>query len=189
MPWAGRIQIDSNWPNEDSGWFMDVFSASIPDFDFDRFQEWIWSVEYTKDAQLLLAAPLCTASKPDPEPSSTCVLGDQIVHIEEKVVTPTEQLPATITFGSLPAIVAEASLLQPILEKTGLKPKKEQRVKTPSEVKGKKNFKTSPSKSGNKRLTTDPRTWKISVGPKFASQAEVDEFRNRMIVRWEKQEE
>jgi len=181
MPWAGRIEADSNWPNQDSGWFIDVFNASIPDFDFDRFQEWIWSIEYTKNAQLLLAAPLCTSAKPDPEPSSTCVLGDQIVHVEEKASPSVEQPPpVTITFGSLPAMVIEADKLQPVLEKNGLKQK---RVKT-----AKTKAKSEAQPKEVKRLKTDPRTWTMPKEPRDGPAAWED-YRKRMIVRWEKQEE
>jgi hypothetical protein len=186
MPWAGKIEADSNWPNEDSGWFMDVFNASIPDFDFDRFQEWIWSIEFNKDPELLLRAPLCTSAKPDPEPSSTCVLGDQIVHVEEKVKTPVESsTPVTISFGSLPPMVIEADQLQPVLEKNGLKTKRNVVVR--KDMPRKESAK-SPQAKVVKRIETDPRTWTMPKDPRDGPAA-WESWRKRMIVRWEKQEE
>jgi hypothetical protein len=189
MPWAGRIEIDSNWPNEDSGWFIDVFNVSIPDFDFDRFRDWISLIEVVAEddkqvaASMLLQAPLCTSTdKPHPEPSTTCVLDDQIVHVEEKVTTPVERPdPVTIVFGSLPPMVAEADQFQPTVAKTGLKPKKEQRFKAPL-VQKKQTSKVV------KKLQSDPRTWTMPANPRDGPEA-WETYRKRMTVRWDKQEE
>ena len=84
-PWYGQFSRETNWPNEDSGWMIDVFNASIPDFDYDRFQAWIDEVYATGNAELLLQAPLCTAAATTPPVAKqTCVIGDEL-HIVDPV--------------------------------------------------------------------------------------------------------
>lgn len=92
MPWDGKFSLESNWPNEDeSGWMIEVFNASIPDFDFDRFQQWICEVRYHEDANMLLRAPLCTAS-PDSYPpvKQACVVGEELMTPAAKVEGPSD---------------------------------------------------------------------------------------------------
>jgi hypothetical protein len=172
MPWAGRIDIDSNWPNEDSGWMIDVFNASIPDFDFDRFREWIAKVETCRQPDLLLQAPLCTSAKPDPEPSFTCVLAENLVHVDVKKETTAEMPTMVIQFGDLPPDVVEADRLQPILKTTGLKEKVERT-------------------NNRKRIATDPATWMYTPSRKYPGQTEAEwnAWRAQMAIRWGKQPE
>jgi len=86
MPWDGKHSVESNWPNDDSGWMTDVFNTSIPDFDWDRFRTWIRSVRASGDPQLLLAAPLCTPAPPTPTVKQTCVVGEDLLDPQFKDV-------------------------------------------------------------------------------------------------------
>lgn len=80
MPWDGKHSLESNWPNVDSGWMVDIFNASIPDFDWDRFGVWLTELVNTKDPQLLLRAPLCTAApQAAPQVKQACVVGDTML--------------------------------------------------------------------------------------------------------------
>jgi hypothetical protein len=80
MPWDGKHSLESNWPNEDSGWMQDIFDKFIPDFDFDRFKEWINTVRLTQNSALLLQAPLCTSALgTEPVVKKTAVIGEQLV--------------------------------------------------------------------------------------------------------------
>jgi len=91
-PWEGKFALESNWPNEDSGWMVEVFNKFIPDFDWDRFTCWICEVRYEEDPRLLLQAPLCTAH-PDSYPAVkvTCVVGEELRQPEAK---PAQDAPA-----------------------------------------------------------------------------------------------
>jgi len=62
MPWDGKHSLESNWPNEDSGWMGLVFAKSVPDFHWERFETWIEQIYETRDPELLLRAPLCTSA-------------------------------------------------------------------------------------------------------------------------------
>jgi len=92
-PWEGKFALESNWPNEDSGWMTGVFEASIPDFDWDRFREWMNLVRYSGNPGLLLQAPLCTAH-PDsyPKVKVPCVVGDELL-LPDK---PAEEQPTSV---------------------------------------------------------------------------------------------
>jgi len=80
MPWDGKHSLESNWPNEDSGWMMDQFVQDIPEFDFDRFEDWIGQIWYERDAGLLLRAPLCTPAVGSVLTSKVvCVAGDEML--------------------------------------------------------------------------------------------------------------
>lgn len=80
MPWDGKHSLESNWPNEDSGWMIEQFTESIPDFDFDRFEDWIGQIWYERDAGLLLRAPLCTPDVGQVLTSKVvCVAGDEML--------------------------------------------------------------------------------------------------------------
>jgi hypothetical protein len=86
MPWDGKHSLESNWPNEDSGWMIDQFVGDIPDFDFDRFEDWIGQIWYERDAGLLLRAPLCT-------PAVGSVLTSKVVCVAaNEMVVPAEPL-------------------------------------------------------------------------------------------------
>jgi hypothetical protein len=79
MPWDGK-RLESNWPNEDSGWMVDVFEKSIPDFDRDRYWDWICDMRATRNPDLLLRAPLCTSAPTVPtEVKHPCVVGDDLL--------------------------------------------------------------------------------------------------------------
>lgn len=92
MPWAGSYDTDTNWPNEDSGWMVDTFNQFIPDFDWDRFRNWLRTVasDFAEDRkETILHPPLCTAAPTTPTTSTTpCVIGDHTV------VHPTASTPA-----------------------------------------------------------------------------------------------
>lgn len=172
MPWAGRIELDSNWPNEDSGWMIDVFNASIPDFDFERFFDWIQKVETCLLPELLLQAPLCTSAKPHPEPSTTCVIGSEIVHFDKKATS--DEMPATeITFGTLPPGVAEADALQPFCRTNGLKDTSKRAPKEADDA---------------RRIKTNPATWTYPANSKY-TETQWQEWRAKMAIRWGKQSE
>jgi hypothetical protein len=80
MPWDGKYSMDSNWPNEDSGWMADVFAKSVPDFHWERFEHWIEKIWVTRDPGLLLRAPLCTAANVEtPVVKQPCVVGDTLL--------------------------------------------------------------------------------------------------------------
>jgi hypothetical protein len=106
-PWEGKFAIESNWPNEDSGWMIDVFNASVPDFDFERFHEWMNRVRFGAEPGLLLQAPLCTAH-PDsyPKVKVPCVVG-------EELMTPVDQPPAD---AQVPKDKEEADCMKPVDE-------------------------------------------------------------------------
>lgn len=72
---------------------IDVFNASIPDFDFDRFEEWIEHMRSSRDVASLLHAPLCTAH-PDSYPpvKVTCVVGEELM---QPVDEPATDAPTT----------------------------------------------------------------------------------------------
>lgn len=78
-PWDGKHSLESNWPNEDSGWMMDLFLKDIPDFDMDRFEDWIGNMWYTRDASLLLQAPLCTPPTAVSEVKQPCVVDEEML--------------------------------------------------------------------------------------------------------------
>jgi hypothetical protein len=81
MPWDGKHSLESNWPNEDSGWMGEVFRASVPDFHWERFETWIQQIWDTRDPELLLQAPLCTAANVEtPTVKQECVVGDTLLH-------------------------------------------------------------------------------------------------------------
>jgi len=55
----------------------EVFRASVPDFHWERFETWIEQIWETRDPQLLLQAPLCTAANVEtPVVKQPCVVGD-----------------------------------------------------------------------------------------------------------------
>ncbi len=77
-PWGSKYSPESNWPNEDSGWMDDVFIRSIPDFDHDRFREWIKQC-LAEGPAMLLRAPMCTPPPPQlPEAKVAAVVGDEL---------------------------------------------------------------------------------------------------------------
>jgi hypothetical protein len=105
MPWFGKVSIDTNWPNEDSGWMIDVFELFIPTFDYGRFEEHCEVVEELRDPALLLRFPLCTPeSAALKQPKKTCIIGDEIVQgsgakqdkkfVGEDAPTPATDCPA-----------------------------------------------------------------------------------------------
>lgn len=127
-PWDGRFGLSTNWPNEDSGWMVDVFNKFIPDFDWERFRCWIASVRLSSDPAQLLLAPLCTAPTELPVPDVSCVLDDRLAQVDPKeepeVVVP-ELSPEDLA-TPLQEDVAEAVALVPVLAKSGLKQVKAQ---------------------------------------------------------------
>jgi hypothetical protein len=59
---------------------MDQFVHDVPDFDFDRFDDWIGQIWYEEDAGLLLRAPLCTPAVGSVLTSKVvCVAGDEML--------------------------------------------------------------------------------------------------------------
>lgn len=119
-PWAGKYSLDTNWPNEDSGWMTDLFNQFIPDFDWDRFHDWIWSVRYSRDPQMLLQAPLCTGVPDTTKPSVTCVVGDEFVAVPQKPAA--AEPPAEAEEQQpIPVVVEEAVQTVPDLTPEGLK--------------------------------------------------------------------
>lgn len=98
MPWAGDIDVDSNWPNEDSGWMMDCFKEFIEDFDFDRFRTWIAAVRASGDKELLLRAPLCTAAAETLPPVKVpMIIGDTLRDPSPKVSDTATPAPSLIS--------------------------------------------------------------------------------------------
>jgi hypothetical protein len=92
MPWDGKLSKESNWPNEDNGWMNDVFTKFIPDFDHERFNNWIAEVFASGDATQLLCAPLCTPQGNElAVPKQSCVVGDVLHVVPEKVTPPADQ--------------------------------------------------------------------------------------------------
>jgi hypothetical protein len=60
---------------------MDLFTQFIPDFDHDRFTDWMDEVAISRRSELLLRAPLCTAALTEiPKVKTTCVVGDDILY-------------------------------------------------------------------------------------------------------------
>jgi len=91
MPWDGKHSLESNWPNQDSGWMYDWFNHCIPDFDHTRFAVWLVQVEASGDAARLLQAPLCTAAPDAPTTKRSCVVGEELNLASEAV--PNDPLP------------------------------------------------------------------------------------------------
>lgn len=80
MPWDGKHSLESNWPNEDSGWMGEVFRKSVPDFHWERFETWIEQIYETRDPELLLRAPLCTSANVEtPTVKQPMVVGDEMM--------------------------------------------------------------------------------------------------------------
>jgi len=101
MPWDGKHSLEANWPNEDSGWMGDVFERFIPDFDWERFETWLESVETSQDPMMLLRAPLCTpAGFVTPAVKQPCVVGDNLIVPADKGKQELD--------GSLPGITTAA---------------------------------------------------------------------------------
>jgi hypothetical protein len=137
-PWDGRHPSDSNWPNDDSGWMMDLFNKFIPDFDHDRFTDWLDEVAITRRRELLLQAPLCTAAPTEiPTVKTACVVGDDIAYppAPESVVGTVanetvpllsdEEYEATylreLFPSAVPREVVDAAKLVPLVGTDGLK--------------------------------------------------------------------
>jgi hypothetical protein len=96
-PWDGKHPSDSNWPNEDSGWMMDLFTQFIPDFDHDRFTDWLDQVTITRRPELLLQAPLCTAAMTaTPKVKTTCIVGDDILYPPAPESDPSTEAKETV---------------------------------------------------------------------------------------------
>lgn len=125
MPWDGRHSLDTNWPNEDSGWMDELFDQFIPDFDRARFNNWILSVYQSGDAMNLLRAPLCTSAPESPPAIAiSCVYGDSIRLVEPVIVGDVEvgALPDQEELPELlPLEVETAAAVVPNLKKSGLK--------------------------------------------------------------------
>jgi len=141
MPWDGRHPVETNWPNEDSGWMMDLFVKDLPDFDHDRFTSWIARLWATKDASLLLQAPLCTPPPPAPVVKVESLVGDDMVvpasgsapkekEDEQGHDETTDSSEATVedfadaaAAAGVPSSVKAAVEAVPLLTKKGLKKK------------------------------------------------------------------
>jgi hypothetical protein len=157
MPWDGKHCRETNWPNRDSGWMIDVFTKMIPDFDYTRFYEWIASIYKYGDTSLLLQAPLCTAAPASPvEVKIPCTVGEEICY-PAKVDTPfasprldenrlpTPPLVSPRGGWGESAEIAAADAAVPILTAKGV------RVRSPAPAKRAVN-------SAEKK--NDPRLWK-----------------------------
>jgi len=80
MPWDGKHSLESNWPNEDSGWMGETFRKSVPDFHWERFETWIEQIYETRDPELLLKAPLCTSANVEtPTVKQPMVVGEELL--------------------------------------------------------------------------------------------------------------
>lgn len=176
-PWAGKYALDTNWPNVDSGWMDDLFNKFIPDFDWDRFHDWIWSVRHNQDAQMLLEAPLCTAAPGHPKPSTTCVIGDEVVTappkppVSEPEAAKVDPPQEEALSASTPPAVEEAVLAVPSLTSEGLK--------KPRETKKKKQ---SPQPAESIDLRKRPDLWTKPADPEKV--AEWTRKRNQVAHRY-----
>lgn len=168
MPWDGKHSLESNWPNEDSGWMVDVFNASIPDFDWERFDDWIDQVLSTRDPRYLLEAPLCTAA-PETAPAvkQECVVGEQLcvpVSVpkdkeEADAPRPSPSLWADEVDNaesSLPQCVEQADEVVPVVKPRGAK---------------------SESRAAGPKKFSDPREW---APPKAWEQETPEQFEARL---------
>jgi len=59
-PWNLKFSADVHYPNESAEWMMEYASNVLPEFDFDRFNQWIDTLTTLKDC---LKAPLCQEPK------------------------------------------------------------------------------------------------------------------------------
>jgi len=85
MPWDGMHPEDTNWPNVDeSGWMMDMFNTFIPDFDHDRFNQWIDCINETGDTDLFLQAPMCTDPSTPIAVKIDSIVGDELYQVDAK---------------------------------------------------------------------------------------------------------
>lgn len=114
MPWDGKCSADTNWPNEDSGWMHQVFTEFIPDFDHDRFQQWITWVSDNGDPTELLRAPLCTDPSEIIAPKLACVIDDQLYQPEptEPSTPPPEEEEGEPTTPRTPEVSNEDKLAE-----------------------------------------------------------------------------
>ncbi len=188
MPWAGHYSLDTNWPNCNDGpngeghtpdWMMDVFQNFLPDFDWDRFVEWVALVENSEDPRQLLRAPLCTADVPHPKPPVSCTVGDDFVRVAEAAPVPAVAEPVVIQFGTLEPMVIEAEALTPMTDSKGRKVKPHPTIQFAEKL--------SKTLKSTKRVNTDPRTWTPPTDPEKLRTWK--KFQKRMIARFDKQEE
>jgi hypothetical protein len=123
MPWDGKHSLESNWPNEDSGWMGAVFAKFIPDFHWERFETWIEQIYETRDPGLLLKAPLCTSENVEtPTVKQPSVVGDVLLmpvpkpSTDAPVAKDKEELDGTRPVADGLTIEAELAHVEPVSE-------------------------------------------------------------------------
>ena len=78
--WGVEMDADRQYPNEPAAWMDDIVAAELPDFDLDRFRDWIRN----SDSGTILDPPrFAEPLPPNPKPGDVAIDGD-IVSTDDK---------------------------------------------------------------------------------------------------------